>query len=190
STGRVYTVAVSSLPSARGDGQPITSMVETEQGARITHMIAGRPQQRYVIGTQAGYGFMTTLKDLTTRQRAGKQIVTLEKGDALLKPLLLRDTDQYLAMLAKKGRFLVVELSELKRVSGGGRGTILMGLDTGDTLVQWVPVGPQGIGAKGVYRNKEIIENLGLDALAEYIGKRARKGKTLSVKAKQAQLLP
>ncbi|MDS1141898.1 DNA topoisomerase IV subunit A [Pusillimonas sp. SM2304] len=190
STGRVYTVAVSSLPSARGDGQPVTSMIETEQGARITHMIAGRAQQRYVVGTQSGYGFITTLKDLTTRQRAGKQFVTLEKGDTLLKPVLLRDTDQYLAMLAKKGRFLVVELAELKRLSGGGRGTILMGFDAGDALAQWVAVGPQGIAAKGVYRNKEIIETLGLDALAEYIGKRARKGKNLSVKVKQAQLLP
>ena len=149
STGRVYTVDVSSLPSGRGDGQAVTSLVEAEQGARITHMIAGRAQQRYVVGTQSGYGFITTLKDLTTRQRAGKQFVTLEKGDVLLKPVLLRDTDQYLAMLAKKGRFLVVELSELKRLSGGGRGTILMGFDAGDVLAQWVPVGPQGLGAKG-----------------------------------------
>src|SRR3546814_15498370 len=92
-TGRVYTVAVSSLPSARGDGQPITSMVETEHGARIVHMIAGNARQRYVLGTQSGYGFMTTLKDLTTRQRAGKQFMTLEKGDVLQKPILLRDKE-------------------------------------------------------------------------------------------------
>src|SRR3546814_4910415 len=51
-TGRVYTVAVSSLPSARGDGQPVTSMMEVESGSRITHMIAGAAQQRYVLGTQ------------------------------------------------------------------------------------------------------------------------------------------
>ncbi|MGB6103737.1 MAG: DNA topoisomerase IV subunit A [Pusillimonas sp.] len=188
-TGRVYTVAVSSLPSARGDGQPVTSMIETEQGARITHMIAGAARQRYVIGTQAGYGFITTLKDLTTRQRAGKQFVTLEQGDALIKPLLLRDTDQYLAMLARKGRFLVVALSELKRLSGGGRGTILMGLEAGDILAQWVPVGPAGMLVSGVYRNREIVETLSLDDLNEYIGKRARKGKNLSAKAKQPRLL-
>ncbi|AEC19967.1 topoisomerase IV subunit A [Pusillimonas sp. T7-7] len=188
-TGRVYTVAVSSLPSARGDGQPVTSMMEVESGSRITHMIAGAAQQRYVLGTQAGYGFITTLKDLTTRQRAGKQFITLDDGDVLIKPLRLRDTDQHLAMLAKKGRFLVVALSELKRLSGGGRGTILMGLDAGDILAQWVPVGPDGILAKGVYRNRDIVETLSLDALGEYLGKRARKGKILSVKVKQPQLL-
>src|SRR5690606_25324274 len=100
------------------------------------------------------------------------------------------DGDHHLAMLSKKGRFLVVELAELKRLSGGGRGTILMGLDAGDVLAQWVPVGPNGILAAGVYRNRETVESLGLDVLAEYVGKRARKGKILAVKAKQAQLLP
>src|SRR3546814_15104198 len=82
-TGRVYTVAVSSLPSARGDGQPVTSMMEVESGSRITHMIAGAAQQRYVLGTQAGYGFITTLKDLTTRQRAGKKFIQLDDGDEI-----------------------------------------------------------------------------------------------------------
>src|SRR5690606_33096271 len=80
-TGRVYTVAVSSLPSARGDGQPITSMIEIEHGARIVHMIAGSPSQRYVLGTQSGYGFITTLKDMTTRQRTGKQFLNLDAND-------------------------------------------------------------------------------------------------------------
>src|SRR5690554_876161 len=117
-TGRVYTVAVASLPSARGDGQPITSMIETEPGARIVHMIVGPAQQRYMIGTQSGYGFMASFKDLTTRQRAGKQFVSLEQGDVLMKPLRMRATDQYLAMLARKGRFLLVELSEIKKLSG------------------------------------------------------------------------
>src|SRR5690606_32858916 len=90
STGRVYTVAVAGLPSARGDGQPITSMVDVEPGARITHMVAGPAAQRFVLGTQAGYGFITTLKDLTTRQRAGKNFMALEKGDVMMKPLRLR----------------------------------------------------------------------------------------------------
>ncbi len=188
STGRVYTVAVGGLPSARGDGQPITTMVDIEPGSHIVHMIAGPASQRYVLGTQSGYGFIATLKDLTSRQRAGKQFLTLDKGDVLLKPVLLRGTDQYLAMLSKKGRFLVVDLVELKALSGGGRGTILMGLDTGDALDQWAPAGPQGLLASGVYRNKETVQSLSLDDLAEYMGKRARKGKALAIKVKQATL--
>ena len=187
-SGRVYTVAVSSLPSARGDGQPITSMLDTEQGARITHMIAGPDDQRYVLGTQAGYGFVTSIKDMATRQRAGKQFVTLDKGDALLRPLQLRETDDHLAMLTKKGRFLVVALSELKSLSGGGRGTILIGLDTADTLAQWLAIGPAGLVASGIYRNKETDLAMDFAELAEYVGKRARKGKVLSIKVKQPTL--
>ncbi|NYT61350.1 DNA topoisomerase IV subunit A [Alcaligenaceae bacterium] len=190
SIGRVYTVAVASLPSARGDGQPLTAMVEVESGSRITHMVAGPASQRYVLGTQAGYGFIASLKDLTTRQRAGKQFVTLDKGDIMLKPVLLRGTDRYLALLAKKGRFLVVDIAEVKKLSGGGRGTILMSLDAGDVLEQWVAVGPAGIRAAGIYRNKETEQDLDLGALAEYMGKRARKGKVLSVKVKQPTLSP
>ncbi|HWK61621.1 MAG TPA: DNA topoisomerase IV subunit A [Eoetvoesiella sp.] len=187
-TGRVYTVAVSSLPSARGDGQPITSMVDVEHGTRIVHMVAGADAQRYVLGTQGGYGFLTTLKDLTTRQRAGKQFVSVEEGDALLKPLALRADDAQLAMLSKKGRFLVIDLAELKVLSGGGRGTILMGLDAPDVIAQWAALGPAGLVASGVYRNKETEIALGPQDLAEYAGKRARKGKTLSVKVKQPVL--
>jgi topoisomerase-4 subunit A len=189
-TGRVYTVAVASLPSSRGDGQPITAMVETEQGSRITHMIAGGAKQRYVIGTTKGYGFIAALGDLTTRQKSGKHFVSMDKNDILMKPILLRDTDAYIGMLTKKGRFLMVPLDEVKMLSGGGRGTILMGLDAGDGLAQWLAAGPAGIQAAGIYRNKETILELGLDELAGFIGKRARKGRALSLKVKQPVLLP
>jgi len=184
-TGRVYTVAVSSLPSARGDGQPATSMVDVEPGSRIVHMIAGSDDQRYVLGTQSGYGFVTTLKDLSSRQKAGKQFVTLDKGDVLLKPLNLRQDDQHLVMLTRKGRFLMIALAELKVLTGGGRGTILMGLDSGDGIAQWAALNQDGMMASGVYRNKQTDIVVALPELAEYAGKRARKGKTLALKIKQ-----
>jgi topoisomerase-4 subunit A len=189
-TGRVYTVAISSLPSARGDGQPITSMIDIEHGSRIVHMVAGDPGQRYVIGVRSGYGFITQMKNLTTRQRAGKQFITLDEGDTLMKPAPLRSADNRLAMLSQKGRFLVVDLAEFKTLSGGGRGTIMMALDAPDVLAQWVAAGPQGIVAQGVYRNKDTTIALDGDALAEYHGKRARKGKVLSIRIKQPTLLP
>ncbi|HUH87221.1 MAG TPA: DNA topoisomerase IV subunit A [Pusillimonas sp.] len=187
-TGRVYTVAVSSLPSARGDGQPITSMVDLEPGARIVHMVAGDENTRYVIGTKLGYGFIATLKGMTTRQRAGKQFISLEKDDMLLKPLVLQGDDSHLAMLSTKGRFLLIELAELKNLSGGGRGTVLMGLDAGDGIAQWVATGPAGLIAEGVYRNRHTEQLLDTAGLAPYLGKRARKGKVLDLKIKQPVL--
>ncbi|HXE19446.1 MAG TPA: DNA topoisomerase IV subunit A, partial [Castellaniella sp.] len=112
-TGRSYSVAVSALPSARGDGQPITSMVDLEHGSRIVHMTAGAPDDRVILGTASGYGFVARLGDLSTRQRAGKQFVTVDKGDGLLRPLMLRADDSAVALLTRKGKFLVVRLDEL-----------------------------------------------------------------------------
>ena len=190
SSGRAYTVQVASLPSARGDGQPVTAMIDIDPGARIVHFVAGPRDTRFVLGTAAGYGFIASLQHMSTRQRAGKQFMSLEKGDALLKPVRLRDTDQYLALYSQRDRLLVVALSELKTLAGGGKGTILMGLDSGDTIAQWLAVGEQGMVARGIYRNKATEVRLDAAGLAEYIGRRARKGKVLGVKVRQPDLFP
>lgn len=189
-TGRVYTVSVASLPSARGDGQPVTSMVAMEPGARIVHMVAGAPAQRVMLGVRAGYGFVTRIQDLSTRQHAGKQFISLDKGDVLLKPLMLRDGDHALALLSKKDKFLVVALDELKSLAGGGRGTILMGLDADDSLAQWAAVSQAGVALRGIYRAKDTTLVLDREALADYVGRRARKGRLLAVKVKQPSLWP
>ncbi|MFA5489365.1 MAG: DNA topoisomerase IV subunit A [Candidimonas sp.] len=187
-TGRVYTVAVSSLPSARGDGQPITSMIDLEPGAHVAHMIVGVPEDRFVLGTSRGYGFIAGFKHMTTRQRAGKQFITLDDKDTLLKPMALRSGDRYVAMLTARQRFLIVALDELKTLSGGGRGTILMSVDDADTIAQWAPAGEQGLQVGGVYRNKDTTVMLDAETMAGYIGKRARKGKALDIKIKQPNL--
>ena len=187
-TGRAYTVAVANLPSARGDGQPLTSMVDIEPGSRIVHVVAGPPEDRYVIAAASGHGFIATHGDLTTRQRAGKQFFSIEKGDTWMKPLRLQPDDTHLAMLAKSGRFLVVPLAELKTMSSG-RGTQLIGLDAGDTLKQWMAVGSEGLLARGIYRNRQTDVELDLEALQDYVGKRARKGRALSLKVREPKLM-
>jgi topoisomerase-4 subunit A len=187
-TGRSFSVAVAGLPSARGDGQPITAMVDLEPGSRIVHVVAGASDERLLLGVASGYGFVARLGDLSTRQRAGKQFVTVDKGDHLLRPLMLRTDDAAVALLTRKGKFLVVALDELKTLAGGGRGTILMGLDTDDGLEQWAGVGPGGIVLRGVYRARDTELVLSHDELLEYAGRRARKGKLLATRLKQPSL--
>ncbi|NLY27499.1 MAG: DNA topoisomerase IV subunit A [Alcaligenaceae bacterium] len=187
-TGRVYTVAVSGLPSARGDGQPVTSMIDLEPGTRIVHMVAGARDTRFVLANVAGYGFMTTLGDMTTRQRAGKQFLALDDSEQMLKPLPLRPDDTRLALFSGSGRLLVIELVEVKKLSGGGRGTLLMALEAGDALAQWAACGAQGIVFSGVYRNREMqVVFCGPD-LDAYVGKRARKGKVADLKVREPVL--
>lgn len=188
--GRAYSVPVASLPSARGDGQPVTTMIDLEAGTRIVHMIAAAADKQWLITTGRGYGFAVRLGDMASRQRAGKQFVTLEPGDTLLRPVPLFPQASHLALLSAKGRILVFPLGEVKTLSGGGRGTVLMGVDAPDTLAQAVPIGPGGLRVTGVYRNRQVEDILDLRALEPYMGKRARKGKLLDVRAKQPLLSP
>jgi len=188
--GRVYTVAVSGLPSARGDGQPVTTMIDLTPGTRIIHSIAAAPESRWLIATESGFGFASKLSDMSSRQRAGKQFITIEDGDTLLRPVPLFNGAQQIVLLSAKGKCLVFGIDEIKTLSGGGRGTILMGLDPADTLSQAVPVGGGGLRAAGVYRNKFTEDILVGPSLDLYVGKRARKGRVLDVRPKQPVLSP
>jgi len=187
-TGRAYSVAVAQLPSARGDGQPITTMIDLESGSRITHLFAAAPDTRWLLATRAGYGFAARLANMTSRQRAGKSFVTLENGDALLRPVPLPPQATQLALLTQRGRCLVFDVNEVKTLAAGGRGTILMGVDAPDTLTQIAALSAAGLAVTGTYRNREITDVLAGSALDPYIGKRARKGKQLNVRVKQPVL--
>ena len=188
--GRVYSVPVSGLPSARGDGAPVTSMIDLTPGSRIEHMIASAAEQQWLLTTKKGFGFSTKLTDMTSRQRAGKQFVTLETGDTLLRPARLIPGATHVALFSAKGKLLVIALDEVKTLSGGGRGTILMIIDESDALSQCVPISSQGLRATGLYRNKQVEDLLQGASLASYVSKRARKGKLLDARPKNPVLSP
>jgi len=188
--GRVYSVPVASLPSARGDGQPVTTMIDLEPGTRIIHTIAAAGESKWLLATERGFGFIASLGDMLSRQRAGKQFITLDSGDALLRPVPIFAGAANLALLSAKGKFLVFSLDEVKTLAAGGRGTILIALDSADRLEQTVPVGAGGLRAAGIYRNKPIEDILTAADLQPYLGKRARKGRQLDVRPKQPVLSP
>lgn len=181
-TGRAYTVEVADLPSARGDGQPITAMVDGEANTKINHFLAADEKQQVLLVQEHGIGFMSTIGNMSSRQKAGKQFITIEQP--LLKPIFVEKEDRYLALLSAKGKFLIISLTEVKKLVGGGLGTILMGLDDDDKLEQMVPFGETGLAVSGIYRRKDTVDVLSLDQLEQYIAKRARKGRTLDVRVK------
>lgn len=186
--GRVYTVAAADLPSARGDGQPITALADVNSAAPIVQMVVGSAKQKMLLGSQNGYGFLTQLGDMSTRQRAGKQFITIADKDALLTPLYVAENHTLLALLSASGRLLVISLTELRELSGGGRGTKLMDLDEGDVISQWATGPATGFVISGVYRRRQIDWEITGSVLESYQGKRARKGKTLERKISDAVL--
>jgi topoisomerase-4 subunit A len=196
SNGRVYSVAVSSLPGGRGDGQPITSMIELEAGTQPVHYLAGAPEQRVLVSGTGGFGLVARLADLSARQRAGKAFLTLEDGERLVAPALLpagvgdpaEAVRVRVACLTLAGRLLVFGLDELKLQSNGGRGLTLVDLEPKDALVS-VAVFEGGLRILGSGRGgKPKDETLRGAALTPYVGKRARKGRALDLGMKAARL--
>jgi len=181
--GRVYSVPVASLPGARGDGAPITTMIELESGTQPRHYLAGPAEQVVLLAQTGGFGLLAKLGDMVTRQKGGKGFLSLEDGEHLLAPVQVQPAHTQVACLAQGGRMLVFGLDELKLQSNGGRGLTLMDVDAqSDPLISVAPVisaqsGVRVIGTtRGAKAKEEDVRN---SAYQAHVGKRARKGKAV-----------
>ncbi|MEF7616366.1 DNA topoisomerase IV subunit A [Aquincola sp. MAHUQ-54] len=177
SNGRVYTVAASLLPGGRGDGVPITTLIELEAGTQPAHYFAGAPDTTLLLANTGGFGLMAKVADLLSRQRGGKSFLTLDGDAKVLPPVPVLPAHTQVAALALDGRLLVFALDELKLQPGGGKGLTLMDVDAASPLVsvaalaQSVTVHGTGRGGKA---KEEVLKGAGL---AGHVGKRARKGR-------------
>ena len=189
SNGRVYSVAVSALPGARGDGVPITTLIDLASGSKILHYFAGNNETGLLLASSAGYGFTAKVGDMVGRMKAGKAFMTLEESDLPLPPAVIGDDASAIACLSEKGRLLVFGLAEIKQLSSGGRGVILMELEDKEMLIGAQAISQKGVKVSGIGRGGKTQEvNLSATALSIHINKRARKGKTLEAKIKASGL--
>lgn len=180
SNGRIYSVPVSALPGARGDGVPVTTLIELASGTRLLHYFAGNADTTLLLASTAGYGFTANAGDMISRVKAGKAFMTIDAGDEPVAPRTVDAADSAIACLSEKGRLLVFGMDEMKTLSGGGRGVILMELDKNEKLVAAQPISQRGVIVSGAGRGGKAQElPLSASALAPHIGKRARKGKAL-----------
>ncbi|GAP38851.1 DNA topoisomerase IV subunit A [Piscinibacter sakaiensis] len=174
--GRIYTAAVSALPGGRGDGQPITTLIDLEAGSPPAHYLAAAPATTLLLTGSGGFGLLAEVGDLVARQRGGKAFLTLEPGEAVLAPARVADGAQ-VACLSSGGRLLVFGRDELKRQANGGRGLTLLDLEDGERLLAAVAF-TQGLTVLGTGRGgRAKEETLRPAALAAHQGRRARKGR-------------
>ena len=189
SNGRAYSVPVAALPNARGDGVPVTTLVDVASGSRLLHYFAGPAATPLLVASTAGFGFIAKAGDLVSRNRNGKAFMTLEDGDEPLPPKVIGEKASALACLSGQGRLLVFGLDELKVLSAG-RGVILMDLEPKEKLLAAQPVSQRGVVVTGIGRGGKVQEvALSASGLAPHIGKRARKGKALESRIKAAGLV-
>jgi topoisomerase IV subunit A len=189
SNGRVYSVAASVLPGGRGDGVPITTLIDLEAGTQIAHHWAGAADTTLLLTNTGGFGLLAKAGDMLGRNRGGKAFLTLEAGQHLLPPAVVAPAHAQVACLALDGRLLVFGLDELKLQGNGGKGLTLMDVDAKAPLVSAVSfadtVQVQGLGRGG--KAKEDLMKAA--ALAPHAGKRARKGRKIDGFVKPQRLI-
>jgi len=191
SHGRVYSVAVAQLPGGRGDGVPVTSLIELEAGTTLLHYFAAAANQALLLASDNGVGFIAGMGDMASRVKAGKSFMTIDAGATPLAPMPVMPDATQVACLSSNGRLLVFDLREMKTLSGGGRGVILMALDEGETLVQALAINSAGVTLMGAGRAGRHTEvTLRGETLAPHLGKRARKGRAVAAKLKVERMRP
>jgi len=177
SGGRVYSVTVAQLPGGRGDGVPITTLVDLEAGTQVAHYWAGAADRLLLLANTGGFGLLARAGDLHGRNRAGRNFLTLAEGDKPLPPVAVEPTHTRVACLALDGRLLAFGGDELKLQSAGGKGLTLMDVDAKTPLVSVATFGDAlrvlGSG-RGGKAKEELLRGAALEA---HLGKRARKGR-------------
>ncbi len=186
--GKVLSIPVTSLPSARGDGAPITSFFELDAGVRIEHIFAAPADAGVLLSTKSGLGLICQAKDLQSRMKAGKQFITLDEGDVPLTPSVFMPGMDRILCVSADGKAISFALQEAKVLKNGGRGVILIGLDKNEVMAQAI-VYRDGVRITGAGRGgKHVDQSWSRRELLAYESVRARKGKLLEPRVKDAKL--
>ncbi|CAB1370512.1 DNA topoisomerase IV subunit A [Denitratisoma oestradiolicum] len=184
--GRAYSVKVSDLPGGRGDGVPITTLVDFQDGAKISQAISADPEGKYLFAGSGGYGFVARLGDLVGRNKAGKSFLSLDKGEQPLKPAPANGAT--LCALSAIGRLLLFPLADMPEMSKG-RGNKIMDLEPADSLLAVCVNYGNSLTIEGTGRGGKpttaVIEGGNLEP---FRGQRARKGHLAPVKLKPGGL--
>ncbi|WP_298607195.1 DNA topoisomerase IV subunit A [uncultured Thiothrix sp.] len=184
STGRTYSLAANTLPSARGQGEPLTGKLTLPSGARFINTLLGKESDQYILASAEGYGFICSFEDMQSRNKAGK--VTLTAGDnaAILPPILVRDVEKdWLALVSTSGYLLLIPAKELP-VLAKGKGNKLINLKKGglgiadEALALMLVLAENDPLVVQVDNRKKPLVLKGAE-LAEYRGERAQRGKLL-----------
>lgn len=173
-SGRSYALAINSLPSARGLGEPLSSKLSPASGVGFKQVFIADDETEVVALSSKGYGFKTQAKQLDTNAKAGKAFLTLPEK-ATVMPLTSVDQATHLALLTSTGRLLILELSELP-ILNKGKGNKLIQLEEKDQIVFMTRLTLDEI--LQVVAGQQQLKLKG-DDLQKYIGKRASKGQLL-----------
>ncbi|MCG5495288.1 DNA topoisomerase IV subunit A [Ectothiorhodospira variabilis] len=182
STGRTYALAAHTLPSARGQGEPISGRLSPPDGARFVGVMMGAGEDLYLMSTDHGYGFICRMEDMISRNRAGKAVLTVPQGACVRHPMRVRDPrQQYLAAATTDGYLLLIPLSELPCMPRGKGNKIInipsARLKAGEESLADLTL-LDGSDSLTVVAGKKF-KTLKPDEWREYLGERGKRGTKL-----------
>ena len=182
STGRAYTIPSHNLPSARGQGEPVTGRINPPSGASFEGIMAGTDEQLYLLASDAGYGFVAKLGDLQTKNKAGKVALKLPAGSRVLQPALVSNIDDsHVVAVSNEGRMLMFPLPELPMLARGKGNKIISipgaRVQSREEYVVAVQV-ISGSDSLLIHAGKRYLK-LGFSELKHYQGERGRRGNKL-----------
>jgi len=182
STGRAYTIPAHTLPSARGQGEPLSGRVNPPDGAGFAGLMIGPPEERWLLATDAGFGFLVRLQDVYSRNRSGKSVLRVAKGARVLIPSPApEDPDGLVAAVSDAGRLLCFALDELPELARG-KGNKIFGIPSKkaasgeETLLAIAAVAP---GQSLRILSGERHMGLSYKDLGDYRGERGQRGAVL-----------
>ena len=181
STGRAYSTASHDLPSARTQGEPLTGRLNPPPGSLFMYLLSGNPEDWYVLASHYGYGFRVQLKELSSKNKAGKLLITLPPGAKVLKPAPIYDESDLMAVVTLQGRLLIFPVADLPALARG-KGNKLIQIPSGDLLsekdyVVAVLSTPENSSLK-VVSGKRFLTLKTLD-IEHYTSSRAKRGLAL-----------
>ncbi|EHD23404.1 MULTISPECIES: DNA topoisomerase IV subunit A [Brenneria] len=181
STGRSYALDPLTLPSARGQGEPLTGKLTPPPGATVEQVLMAADDQPLLMASDAGYGFVCTFNDLVARNRAGKAIITLPDNAKVLPPLEINGDDNTLLAITAAGRMLLFPVSDLPQLSKG-KGNKIISISSADFAsgkdrLTWLLLLPPQASVTLYFGKRKLV--LRANELQKYQSERGRKGTLL-----------
>ena len=174
-SGKTFTLEAAALPTGRGDGAPVNTLVHSSSDD-IVWMGTGDPAQQLLMNSSTGLGFVCKLGDLVSRTRHGKDFMAVGEGAHARAPALVTP-GKYVAALSSDARLLLFPLEDVPVRPNGGVGVQLLALPEGVTLASVAVTDGKSLFVSGIRRKHRAEETLDAKQLAEHLGKRAQRGK-------------
>ena len=187
SGGKAFSVEAAALPSGRGDGSPMNTLINSGPDD-IVWIGLGAADTGLLISNTAGNGFLCKLGDLASKTKQGKDFMDVPEGAKCLVPVFLTENKNRLAALSSDARLLVFPMDELPTRPNGGVGVQIIGLPDKVSLASVAVTDGKSLVVSGIKRKNRAEENLDAKMLKEFEGKRAQRGRICDVGFRPDQL--